>query len=303
MEITGFRKKPTAQVARHLSRYSLWIHGLEDAYKIERRMHSPSHEEGRFMRDEMIRISAKNLAGLHLVDSCKRCFWLKLKMRFHLPFQIFPGIFSSIDSYTKRVTSCYFQPYHKMPPWLRKFGAFSHLCTVPHWSVFNVVDDSTEITLTGMPDDILKRRNKSFFIVDYKTAKFTGTQDRLLPLYEAQLNAYAFIAEHCADSQFSPVSGLGLIYFEPQTELTANDVDSILLPDGFHMGLAARHIEIDLEPEKIVRPLLEEARRLADSDSPPNGREGCKDCENLAELFRLTESGVLQSLPTMAGEE
>ena len=49
-----------------------------------------------------LRTSAKNLGELALPDSCPRCFWLKLRAR-QLPFQIFPGIFSSIDAYTKRV--------------------------------------------------------------------------------------------------------------------------------------------------------------------------------------------------------
>lgn len=49
-----------------------------------------------------LRISAKALGELALPDFCLRCFWLKLHAR-RLPFQIFPGIFRSIDVYTKRV--------------------------------------------------------------------------------------------------------------------------------------------------------------------------------------------------------
>ena len=52
---------------------------------------------------EILRISAKNLGELALPDFCPRCFWLKLKAHNRLPFQIFPGIFSSSDAYTKRV--------------------------------------------------------------------------------------------------------------------------------------------------------------------------------------------------------
>jgi len=44
-----------------------------------------------------LRISAKNLGELALSDFCPRCFWLKLHAK-RLPFQIFPGIFSSIDA-------------------------------------------------------------------------------------------------------------------------------------------------------------------------------------------------------------
>ena len=51
---------------------------------------------------DQLRISAKNLGGLAKPDFYPRCFWLKSRAR-QLPFQIFPGIFSSIDAYTKRV--------------------------------------------------------------------------------------------------------------------------------------------------------------------------------------------------------
>ena len=52
---------------------------------------------------EPLRISAKNLGELAKPDFCPRCFWLRTHAK-RLPYQIFPGIFSSIDAYTKRGT-------------------------------------------------------------------------------------------------------------------------------------------------------------------------------------------------------
>ncbi len=46
---------------------------------------------------KQIRILAKNLGEVALKQFCARCYWLKLKLENHLPFQIFPGIFSSIQ--------------------------------------------------------------------------------------------------------------------------------------------------------------------------------------------------------------
>ena len=46
--------------------------------------------------EDIIRISAKNLGKLALPDHCPRCFWLQLRIGFKLPFQVFPGIFSSL---------------------------------------------------------------------------------------------------------------------------------------------------------------------------------------------------------------
>lgn len=51
---------------------------------------------------EQIKISAKNLGQVALEDFCPRCYWIKLKTSNKLPYQIFPGIFSSIDAYTKK---------------------------------------------------------------------------------------------------------------------------------------------------------------------------------------------------------
>lgn len=50
-----------------------------------------------------LRISAKNLGHLALPGAYPRCFWIQT--HFKLPYQIFPGIFSSIDCYTKKVSA------------------------------------------------------------------------------------------------------------------------------------------------------------------------------------------------------
>ncbi|MEK7873958.1 MAG: hypothetical protein AAB502_08910, partial [Chloroflexota bacterium] len=52
-------------------------------------------------------ISAKNLGGFAGPDACERCLWIGLHGK--LPYQIFPGIFRSIDSYTKKVVHGFFR--------------------------------------------------------------------------------------------------------------------------------------------------------------------------------------------------
>ena len=44
-----------------------------------------------------IRISAKNLGAVAMPGFCPRCFWIQMHAE-GLPYQIFPGIFSSIDA-------------------------------------------------------------------------------------------------------------------------------------------------------------------------------------------------------------
>lgn len=48
-------------------------------------------------------ISGKNLGELNHVAYCERCVWIKLRLQHRLPYQVFPGVFSSIDAYTKRI--------------------------------------------------------------------------------------------------------------------------------------------------------------------------------------------------------
>ena len=145
----------------------------------------------------LIRISGKNLGALALPAVCKRCFWLKLRMAFGMPYSIFPGIFSSIDAFTKRVIHAYFDEHGTSPPWLGDLGPLVGYREPPHFSAFNIVDEEYAILLTGMPDGIFVGPDGSFMIVDYKTAKFTANQDALLPMYDIQLNAYAIIGEQC----------------------------------------------------------------------------------------------------------
>jgi hypothetical protein len=108
-----------------------------------------------------------------------------------MPYQFFPGIFSSIDSYSKRVTSLWYDKHKSPPEWLHMIGASARPLTVPHWTKFQIFDPSTNIRLTSVPDSVWQLANKSLAIVDEKTAKVTAAQDDLAALYTVQLNCYA----------------------------------------------------------------------------------------------------------------
>lgn len=234
-------------------------------------------------RSESIRISAKNLGELALPKFCPRCFWIKLHCNHKLPFQIFPGIFSSIDSYTKKITNMHFEQHERVPDWFSGFGSLGKPMKVPHYTKFSVIEPKANILLTGVPDEILYKTDDSYFIVDYKTAKFTGTQDKLLPMYEVQLNAYAYIGERVG---FKPISGLGLIYYEPQTGISVEEVDSFILDDGFSMNFSGKLLPIELKPDNIP-VLLKRVREIYELPETPNGVEGCKDCGLLDTLLSI----------------
>ena len=227
-------------------------------------------------------ISAKTLGQLALPGYCPRCFWLAMNAD-RLPFQIFPGIFSAIDSYAKNVVHGWFDRHGKAPDWLAPLGEIRTYKDPPHYSKFAVLDEENAIVLRGTPDGIFIMEDGSYTIIDYKTAKFTAYQDDLFPMYEAQLNAYAYIGERLA---MKPVSKLALVYTEPVTGNSQASNDSNLTQDGFRMDFKARILDVDIKPELVTR-LLKTAGDVLHLPSPPVGTDGCKDCAAIASLLRL----------------
>ena len=234
---------------------------------------------------EPITISAKNLGAVALPGFCPRCFWITMHAK-GLPYQIFPGIFSSIDAYGKRLVHGWFDRHQNAPPWLRPLGNVTGYRNPPHYSKFSILDPQTNVILRGTPDGILVMGDGSYLIVDYKTAKFTAHQDALFPMYDIQLNAYAFIGR---ERDVHPVSGLALVYTEPVTEDPAASRDSNHTDSGFLMEFSAHVRPVDLAPDKIP-PLLAKVREICDLKRPPKGKKGCKDCALLQGLLDL--SGV-----------
>ena len=232
---------------------------------------------------EQITISAKSLGEVALANFCPRCFWIKLKCGFKLPFQKFPGIFSSLDSYQKKITNAHFQEYQKLPFWYSHFGDLVKPIKAPIYHSFKIFEDKNCILLRGSPDEVFRQPDSSYFIVDDKTAKFTGTQDELFPLYEMQLNAYAYIGEH---RDLKPVSGIGLIYYEPFTAIDSGSIEAFMRDTGFAMHFTPKLLKVELDFAKITKA-LENVRRIYELSSPPEISEGCEDCEKLGNLIGI----------------
>ncbi len=241
------------------------------------------------MRDQ-IRISAKKLGEVALPDFCPRCFWVKLRARYRLPYQIFPGIFSSIDSYSKRIVHNWFDTHQGPPSWLAGLGDLMGYRQPPHYSKFNLVDEENDILLTGSPDGVFIRPDHSHIIVDYKTAKYTATQDKLYPMYEVQLNAYALIGEQRG---LAPVSALALIYTEPVTDQASASEDANHRDDGFAMGFAASILKVKLDVG-MLPPLLARTREIYEMQTSTY-------LHGLALLRRLSFHGM-PSTPCPGGE-
>ena len=230
-------------------------------------------------KEKEVRISGKVLAALNMPDACQRCFWIKQKVK-NLPFQIFPGIFSSIDAYTKRAVHAYFDIYGEAPWWIPEFAEAQKYLKVPHWSKFQRLDTETGITVSGAMDDLFECEGGDHIIPDYKTAKYTANADKLYPLYEGQLNAYRWVHEGAGNV----VKSLPLIYCEPVTAAEEYTPRKMFNDDGFNMAFSVHTILVDMD-DRIVPGLLRKAKIIIDMKKPPESAEGCKDCGNLDELI------------------
>lgn len=227
-------------------------------------------------------ISAKDLAQYASNRFCARCGWVRLHVR-QLPFQMFPGIFSTIDRYNKLVIQSYFDREKSLPSWLGQLGEIQTQVSPPHWSKFAVADASTGVTLRGEADGIFKMVDGTHTIVDYKTAKYTPGQEAMFEVYEAQLNGYAYIGERLA---LSPVSQLALIYMEPVTDAQTAQAPHLVNGVGFSMELKATVVPVEVKPDQVIPTLLRRARELNDMPIPPDGHPGCNDCQRLDVLVR-----------------
>ena len=204
-------------------------------------------------------ISAKDLGKLNLPKFCPRCFWFERNI--DQPPSIFPGIFSTLDAVTKRSTHRSFSERKKIPDWL----PIKDLIGVEEGDIyFKLPIEYGDWILVGKPDDIFKTKDNTYHIVDYKTAKFTERQDELFPLYEVQLNVYAYLAEKYG---LKPVTDLSLVYCQPNEDLD-NDED-------FKLSFKSYCLKVDLKLDMVPKLLLK-AREIVSSKEPPKPIKGCK---------------------------
>ena len=228
-----------------------------------------------------MRISAKDLGWLATNNFCPRCFWIERHAK-GLPYQMgFPGIFSSIDAYTKNIVERYFQKNGKLPTWLGSIGAVKRIINVKP-SEFRIEEDG--ILFTGVPDLFFERPDGSFAIVDYKTARYTGNQDSFMPVYQIQLNGYAYIAEKLG---YKPVKELFLVYFEPPSKEVYEQIsDGHTNGVGFEMPFKPVIHKIKKDGKEVEK-LLEKASRIYNFARPPKGINNCSDCEKFENLIKM----------------
>lgn len=279
----------------HLIQMDLSVLVGKEVIKMERSkkdflysFNNDSKKKQKTLRSDQIQISAKNLGDLKNPHFCQRCFWIKTHQK-PLPYQIFPGIFNSIDAYTKNIISGYINKEGKLPDWLKDIGEVTKIFgnatdaikdKPPKFSTFY-----KNVIITGIPDAIYQRPNGNFLIIDYKTARYTEGQDKMLPIYKIQLNGYAYIAEKLGIS----IEGLYIIYFEPPEKEKDYEPKNITT-EGFAMPFKSTIHKISKDTQEI-ETLMDEAYRLYSLVSPPEGVKDCKDCRSVVSLSKFINNG------------
>ena len=235
------------------------------------------------------KISVKQLGELALPFNCRRCFWTKSKLKGELPFQSFPGIFSSIDSYTKKMVKSWFDRHGKAPDWISDMGELMTWIDPPGSKRFFIDHEESGLTLSGSPDAFFVDERGKLIIVDFKTSKISSGQQKLMPLYELQLNAYALIARMKAGEFDLPeIGGLFLLYTEPVTDGEVLDDDENHGLDEFSMTFKSITVKLELN-EHRVHALLGRASEILSSESRPKGSRGCYECERVRKLTELDD--------------
>ena len=192
-----------------------------------------------------------------------------------------PGIFSSIDGFSKRAILAFYEKNGHFPPWIAGRWADVRPLKTPHHSSFRLTDPETGIVLTGIPDLMLGLSGRRLAILDLKTARFSDHQDALLPMYQTQLNGYALIAEGLG---MGHVEALGLVYGEPPANDQDDGLDALVSDVGFSMPFKATAMPIELD-RSLIPPLLRKAKTLLEMKNPPESQEGCENCRLVDELI------------------
>lgn len=199
---------------------------------------------------------------------------MRARLGWKSPWAIMPGIFSSIDGFSKRAILASYEKTGHFPPWIAGRWAEATPLPTPHHSTFRLVDPETGIVLTGVPDLLLGLPRRRLVILDLKTARFSKHQDFLLPMYQVQLNGYALIAERLG---MGTVVALGLVYGEPPPNDDNKGLDALVSDGGFSMPFRTTAMPIELD-RTLIQPLLRKAKEVLEMENPPEGREGCKEC-------------------------
>ncbi|MBS21799.1 MAG: hypothetical protein CL739_06880 [Chloroflexi bacterium] len=235
-----------------------------------------------------ITISATELGNYATRYSCLRCAWVRMHIK-DLPYQAFPAIFSSIDSFTKNVIATHFEKYSSLPEWLGDIGNVTENIKPPNWRKFHRTDEATGITVRGEADAIFRLADGSYVIADYKTSRYNPDRKSTLLSYQMQLNAYAWISESYG---YKPINHLYLIFMEPESQKEYASSNFSVSQTGIALGFKSNIIEVERRPEKLIPTALSKVHSVSKMKTPPDSRNRCRDCLKLDKMIVKMTYGI-----------
>ena len=229
------------------------------------------------------RISAKNLGILKLPKFCLYDFYLELILwKKDVPFRFNPPrLINRLDPFQKNLIASYFDEKGELPKWLVGFKDVQCCCEVG--KLFLDLDEY-DLTFTGIPDLVVKFNDGTYGVIDFKTAYHDKDKsDPLRPMYEVQLNSYAYLLE----AQGKEVSRLALAYFQGDTGFINENLSPVdLVHDwGHYFQFFVEMDTIKLSCTKLIPPLLKRVDQIFDLDEMPAMSQGCRNCERLADYL------------------
>jgi len=240
-----------------------------------------------------ITLSPSEIGKPLLEDFCPRCFWftkkfpIKDKHPFFSPYSALPNI---VDYYIKRVVKSHLQRQNFLPSWLLN-QLKEYYLEFDFENVRLLKEISFQITLfdgacvlSGRADEILEFPDGSLFIIDYKASSLTENKLKIRPLYEAQLNAYAYLANK---NLKKPVVGLALVYLDPDYKNLNDEVILHRTKEEFLFGFNPTVVPVKLMDNKWVEDLCQTIFEILSLDTPPEGKLNCVGCNTLKDWIRI----------------
>lgn len=210
-------------------------------------------------------------SGIELLERCPRCFWLQYNKGMYQPEGIVSRLANRFDVVIKRYFDLY-RPLGALPPMVE--GKVEGKLQCPFQEIyFHRLNEKYGIK--GKLDECLVRSDGLHTPVDYKTSSSDPNGKDLLPAYQAQLDAYAFLLE----SNGKPTSGIGhLIYFYP--------TESRDLHNGFPMQVTIKTLQTD--PLAAHERFQKAIAVLEDSIPGPSG--DCPFCAWHGETTKILQA-------------
>ncbi len=233
---------------------------------------------------ETLTATPRHLGYLRTDAACPRCLWWQKRLKSRPPWvpNSMPGIMYACDHIQKKLLRAFIDEDGCLPDELAPYNDVEDRIDFGTWRNFGYLHPAG-IFLRGEPDEIGVRKDGTLVVLDNKTAEYKGSDDPWMPQYETQICGYGWIAEQLYDKK---VSGTALIYWTIQKEAIAADPKKHYKKGSLHLEFAAKVHAVDFDFAILV-PLIGEYRKIILSAVPPQGREKCKDCAALEQLFEV----------------